>query len=195
MAASNKRANRLFQQTGEALASSSSSPAAKKVAKLCLEAEELDAAIRQTANVIKTKDLPEALSALGTSVWKSDNGHYAVEIKPFVSGTLPKADKDAAKRKKAIAWIVANGGAAIVKTEIGLSFGKQDRAQAERVLRSLSKAGFEPDVNEGVHPQTLLAFVREKLEGGEQVDLDTLGLFSGRTAKLTIVDLDKPKKR
>jgi hypothetical protein len=38
--------------------------------------------------------------------------------------------------------------------------------------------------SEGIHAQTLLAFVREKLRNGEEVPIDTLGLYAGRVAKV-----------
>lgn len=195
-----KKDNKLFEDTGVALATSfsSSSPAVKKVQGLCLEAEALAETIENLEellksakardNIIKTQELPEAVSELGTTEWKSENGRYEVSVDSFVSGTLPK---DPDRREAAIEWLTEHDGAAMVKTEIVMAFGKQDREYAEKMIASLKKSKAPFEVTEGVHPQTLLAYVRERMEDGEPVDLDVLGIYSGRKAKLKI---NEPKE-
>ncbi len=191
-----KSANQRFKQAGEALASSN--PAVKKVTALCLEQDELENSIAEieemlkTAkarlNLIKVKDMPDAMSELGSMEWTSENGHYKVAVGTFVSGTLPK---EADARAEATDYFASIGGGPLIKTEIALGFGKQEHALAEKAKKVLKKAGFDPVIQTGVHPQSLLAFVREKLEAGEEIDADKLGVFVGRQAKLTVVDVEK----
>lgn len=199
-----KKDSKLFEETGAALAASfsSSSPAVKKVQGLCLEAEALAETIENLEellksakardNIIKTQELPEAVSQLGTTTWKSENGRYDVKVDNFVAGTLPKEEE---AREKAIEYLMAHDGASMIKTEISMAFGKQDRKIAERVINQLNKMKVGADVSEGVHPQTLLAYVRERMEDGDEINLEVLGIYSGRKAKITINDPEKASER
>jgi hypothetical protein len=42
-------------------------------------------------------------------------------------------------------------------------------------------------MDENVHTQTLLAFVREKVRNGDDIDFDALGIYTGKVAKITEV--------
>lgn len=188
-------AAKMFKEAGAAAAASN--PAVKKVTALCMEQdalqtsidelEELLAGAKARFNIIKVKELPDAMAELGSSEWKSSNGRYKVEIGDFVSGTLPKEEKE---RLAATDYLAKNGAGPLIKTEISLGFGKEEHAQADKARKLLTKAGFTPTIQTGVHPQSLLAWARERMKNGEPINFDLLGLFSGRQAKLTVVDIE-----
>lgn len=130
-------------------------------------------------NAIKTKTLPELMTELGMESL-TRNGQV-FETHDFVSGSLPK-DED--KRQKAIAWLEANGGAGLIKTNLSMAFGKDDREEAIRIYKLLKSNGVEPQADTGVHSATLQAFARERLKNGETIDTETLGLYTGRVVKI-----------
>ena len=195
----------LFQQAGEAMASSS--PAGEKVKKLCEEHQsvsdivkglEEDLARNKTRlNVIKTQELPEAMSAVGTTEWKDEAAGCKVTVGTFVAGSLPKSNEDDdAKRQDAIEYLASLGGENLIQSEISLTFSKDQYPQFEKALKAIQKANIgEPSVGTTVNAMSLAAFVRELLEDGQEVDVKRLGLFNGRTAKVSIIKPKASKKK
>lgn len=197
----------LFKQASEAL-SSASSPAKDNLVRLLVEwdeiaetiagLEELLSSANARKNELKTKSIPDAMAALGSGEWvgeepDEDGKVPKVVMEDFVSGSLPK---EPAYREAAIAWLEENGGAELLKTEISATFGKSQHNSALEIFEGLVKKaeemGFMLTMDSGVHAQTYLAFMREKLKNGEQVPVEKLNLFVGRMAKVSRV---KAKKR
>jgi len=150
-------------------------------------------------NHIKTKELPEALASAGTSDWTSLDNRVHVELKDFVSGNLPKADdaEGEKKRKKAIDWVVKNGGEALIKTVITVSFEKKEHSKARALFSALKKQKYAVKMESGIHPQTFLAWIRERLRNGAKLDMEVLGITIGNYADISFPegDVQKPKKR
>ena len=51
-------------------------------------------------------------------------------------------------------------------------------------MEDLRQKGYTVNSKMGVHPMTLISHVKERLKNGDQVPLETLGLFAGRVAKI-----------
>lgn len=187
--------NDLFKTVGEALASSS--PEVGKVIALADEAKLLEAHIEQLDgelksanaryNEIKTKLIPDAMSAMGSSEWTAEDKSIKIKVEDFIAGSLPKStDEDPEARQRALGLVEAYGGQDIIKTEVNLAFSKSEHNEAMNAVGVLRDMGLDPVVESGIHPQTYLAFIRERLKNGEEVDIAGLGLFQGRKAKITI---------
>lgn len=84
----------------------------------------------------------------------------------------------------AFEWLRANGHDDIIKRELTLQFGRGDDKQAELVRDELCRLGLSPTDRESVHPGTLKAFVRERMETGQAVPTDMFGVFTGQRAKI-----------
>lgn len=162
----------------------------------CSEAIELDEAIKgyelamktakQRLHALRTVKIPEAMAEAGIGdVFSMDTGHV-IKLKQFVSGSLPK---EAEKRDLAMKVLTQYGGAALIKTAVEMQFGKGESHEAQKVAAELRAEGYAVDVKEDVHAMSLQAFAREKLREGEDLPLETLGLFAGTTA-----DIKEPKK-
>lgn len=153
----------------------------KRAVALQKEIDDLEkdlAAKKKSFTRITQTELP--MMMVGISSVKLDDG-VEVKISQFVSGSLPK--EDAAKRA-AIEWLEAHDGEGIIKTEVSVSFSKAQYDEAKKVAEQLEKDGLPVNFDTTVHPQTLAAYVRERMDGGEEVDLEKLGVFVGRVAKL-----------
>lgn len=135
--------------------------------------------MNEAMNHLKTKAMPEIMKSIGLDLFV--RGGRKFEIYGFVSGSLPKGEEE---RAKAIAWLEANDGAGLIKTQMSLAFGRSDREEAVRVFRLLKEAGAEPSVETGVHAATLQAFARERLRAGQVIDTDVLGLYTGEVVKI-----------
>jgi hypothetical protein len=127
------------------------------------------------------KLLPEAMASLGMDCFSLADGSK-ISVKDFVSGTLNKAPD----KEFALNWISENGGEALIKTEVNMSFGKGESNRAMNAIGMLEDQGYEVKSEMGVHPQTLGSFVREKLANGEDIPLADLGVFVGRHAKIQL---------
>jgi hypothetical protein len=130
------------------------------------------------------KSIPDAMAAAGTSNFTTDKG-VKVSIKEILNGTLPK---DPAMRTAALKWLEEHEGRSIIKGTITAEFerGEDNSEKRNRAAEALSALSVNFVEQEGVHPQTLAAYARERIKNGEEVPLDLLGLYSGRMAKIVI---------
>jgi hypothetical protein len=162
----------------------------------CSEAIELDEAVKgyelamKTAksrlHSLRTIKIPEAMAEAGIGdVFSMDTGHV-IKLKQFVSGSMPKEDE---KRDLAMKVLAQHGGAALIKTAVGMIFDKGQAHEAQQVADNLRSDGYDVSIKEDVNAMSLQAFAREKLRNGEELPLEALGLFAGTTA-----DIKEPKR-
>jgi hypothetical protein len=142
--------------------------------------EENLAELKKRQNQRKTVELPDAMAEVGLSTFSLSSG-FTIKVEEFVSGSLPK---DEFRRDAAISWLSENGAEALIKTEVNLTFAKSEHNRALSLISELSDKGYNVSAKNGIHPQTLIAHIRERLKSGEEVPLDLLGLYAGRVAKI-----------
>ena len=135
-------------------------------------------------NKIKTQDLPAMMAEVGVDEL-SVPGQAKIKIKEFVSGSLPK---EPGARDLAIKWLENHDGAALIKTEVSLTFGKAEHNVANALVEELKQRQFPVESSSGVHASTLQAFARECLKNGDEIDLETLGLYAGRIADIKLIN-------
>jgi hypothetical protein len=178
----------LFDIQEEAHASSDSAmqrlvAAAKEIIEteqLIQQLEENLSELKARHNKSKTIDLPDMMAECGLSEFRTDTG-FRIAVEDFVSGSLPKDD---AKRREAIVWLENNGAENLIKTELSMAFGKSEHNEALSLMSELQEKGYTVNSKMGVHPMTLISHIKERLKSGDQVPLETLGLFAGRVAKI-----------
>lgn len=141
-------------------------------------------------NFIKTKLIVDVMTEMQSTSWTSEGG-TKIEIADFVAGSLPKEEE---KRDAAIKHLEENDGGSLLKTSINLEFSKSQHNEALAMADDLRQKGYEPVIKSDVHSQTLMAFARERLKSGGNIDLEVLGLFSGRVAKITHAGKASPTK-
>lgn len=145
------------------------------------EVEALLKTLSSHANELKTKIIPDKMAEVGLSEFATPEG-YKLKIEEFVAGSLPK---DPDRRERAIKRLEEWGADGVIKNEIHLSFDKSQHNEAMALADDLRKRGFACEVKSGVHPQTYLAVIRERLASGGEIDLEEMGVFSGRRTKIT----------
>lgn len=159
---------------------------AEELVALEIQVNDLQLLLKQLtgrSNELKTQILPDKMAEVGLSEFVTPVGNR-IKIEDFIAGSLPK---DPQKRIKAIATLEAMGGDGIIRNELLLTFGKSQHNEAMALADDLRHRGFAAEVTSGVHPQTYLAFVRERLRNGEEVDAEALGVFVGRKTKVELV--------
>lgn len=135
---------------------------------------------KKALNVILSSALPDLMASAGTKEFITDEG-FKVSIKDFLSGSLPKDDD---KRTAALEWLRGNGAEDLIKNELHAHFDRGQDNIAGDVAGKLNEAGIRYEQTVGVHPSTLKAYARERMEHGEDVPLELLGLYAGRIAEI-----------
>lgn len=138
-------------------------------------------------NGIRRRHIPDTMVRLGMDSFKLDDGStVGVDVK--ISANITVANKAAA-----FAWLREHNFDGLIKTKVGADFGKGESSMADAAVKALRDAGFEPSVDESVHPMTLKSFVKERLEEGEELPLDTFGVHEFKEARIKLPKTRKAK--
>lgn len=124
--------------------------------------------------------IPAIMDELGMEEFKLSDGSQ-VSVKKVVQASISEDNKP-----DAFKWLEDHDFDGIIKTKVLSSFGKGEIGDAKEALETLQKAGFEATMDRSVHSQTLKAFVRERLEEGDNIPLQTFGVFEFKLAKIVL---------
>lgn len=128
---------------------------------------------------IEQEDLPDLLREFGVSEIKLADG-TAVKITEEIDCAITEE-----RRPLAHAWLVDNGFGGLIKTEVTLSFSKDENEEAQRVVAELGEiTDAAPVVDERIHPATLKSFIKERLEAGTAVPFDLFGVHPFSKARI-----------
>lgn len=122
------------------------------------------------------EDLPTLLAELGLSKFTLDDGSE-VTIKQTYGANI-RSDR----KSEAFDWLRDNGYDDIIKNTVACKFGRGEDSLAESFIEVASKAGFAVDQKTEVHPQTLRAFVKERVESGDEFPMEMFGAYIGQRA-------------
>ena len=127
--------------------------------------------------------LPQKMAELGMQDLRLKDGSR-ITIDMFYATRINKNNRDAAR-----AWLRQQGHGDIIKNQVSVSFGKGEDDTALETMTLLEQEGLFPAQKESVHPSTLKAFVKERIESGDSAFTpDTQKLFSvyqGKRTKIT----------
>lgn len=173
--------------------------AAKKLLENRKKELELQAALKlmqENINNLETVVLPEIMDRANCSVYKTPDGDL-IEIKQIIQASLPskttimKARSDERslllnRLNLAFKWLRENGAGSLIKNKIIIDIGKRDE-DADIICKEISERfGITPEREEGVHPMTLTAYVKERINDAEEVPTDLFNVYMGRKAFVKI---------
>lgn len=176
---------------------------ANRMRKLQWDVDQLDAQkheLQQIVDRIAFQDIPDLMEKWGLSEIRLKDGSR-VTIKPFVKASMPtetailkaktEEERDLIRSRidGGLEYLRKNGAESIIKNLLKVEFGKGQGKQAEAAIKALHKLGIEAETVQGVHPQTLTAWVRERLTAGKPIDMGLFGVFNGNIA---VVEGAKP---
>lgn len=121
--------------------------------------------------------IPSLMDEMG--VERIDVDGVTVSRKMMVHASIPVD-----RREDAFSWLREQGLDDIIKNDVIVSFGKGEDNIAGDVIGMLEERGFEPSTKTHIHPSTLRAFVKERVETGKPIDLDMFGAFVANTAEI-----------
>lgn len=159
---------------------------AQKATDLTVEIELLEEEVKSKSKEladITERQMVEIFDELKLGDLTTDSG-WKFKVQNEVKGSLPK---DPVKKRAALDEIKKLNGEGIIKNEVVVDIPKGDEASqiVSTLLQKAAELGV-PAVNEqNVHPQTLLAFVRNCLKDGEDIDPEKVGVYLLRRTKVT----------
>ncbi len=128
---------------------------------------------------VNEEDIPMLMNEMGMDSVTVD-GHK-VSVRQFVHARISDD-----KREEAFAFLRSIGEADIIKNDVIVSFKAGEDNMAGAVVEDLrGQYGLEPSQKTHVHPSTLKAWVKGRVESGKELDFDTFGVFVGNEAKIT----------
>ena len=156
------------------------------VGALAKRAKELEKEIDDIEDVLKERKeqqrklledtIPAMLDELGMKSFKMADGSQ-IDIKPFYSASIKEE-----KRAQAYEWLREHGFDDIIKNTVSVRFGRGEDELAARAINLLRAQGFPVEQTEKIEPQTLKAWVKERVEKGQPVDSELFGVFIGQKA-------------
>mgnify|MGYP003665507761 FL=1 len=152
---------------------------ARKIKQQQDKVERLDRELKdekQALLKLTDEDLPSTMADLGLSRFSLDDGS-TVEVKPTYGASILVKDRPAAYD-----WLRENGFDDIIKNVISCQFGRGEDDQASAFHAFASQQGYQADQNESIHASTLKAFVKERIETGEDFPHTLFGAYVGQRA-------------
>lgn len=145
--------------------------------------EALEAA-KEVEKRLEREDLPELMREVGFTSFALNDGSE-VELIDDISCNITEDNV-----QDAMAWLDGNGFGGLIKTQMQVTFNREDRTKAlglaELLFANAKKHGVEiaPVLNEKVHPATLKSFIKEELSKGTAVPFDLFSIHPYSKVKI-----------
>ena len=134
------------------------------------EAETLLKNLKAEKQKLSTQMIPDLMDEMG--VERVDVDGLTVTKKQIVAASIPVD-----KRELAFDWLRERGLDDIIKNDVVCTFGRGQDNLAKDAFWTLKDKGLEPSTKTHIHPMTLKAFVKDRVEQGQEIDLDLFGAF------------------
>ena len=121
-------------------------------------------------------ELPEAMQDLGMDkIVLSDGSSISISTEYY-------ANISKAKANEAYSWLKENGFGDLIKNEINMKFARGEENTASHMRHVLEAYDVPYSEKESVHWQTLRAFVKEQIEAGAPIPMDTFSVHISNKA-------------
>tara|TARA_R100001015_G_C4515495_1_gene85956 strand:- start:54 stop:635 length:582 start_codon:yes stop_codon:yes gene_type:complete len=124
------------------------------------------------------QELPALMQEIGLSKVELSDGSK-VSVKPIYSGNITAANQEAA-----FGWLRENNFGDIIKNEVKAAFGAGEDEAAASFIKAAAEIGVETTEKQGVHHSTLRAWIKERVESGDDFPTELFGAFIGQRAKI-----------
>lgn len=161
-------------------------------AKLQLEdIEDRATALQQQIKEITRGELPDLMGQAGVpKLHISAEGNlpaFEIKVQPFARANIPQGWPQQ-QRQQAFDWLDEHGHGDLIKTEVIVTFNRDERAQALDLVQRLRSMGIDPYITEAVHHATMGKWLRECIARGVVVPLDIVGGDVGTEAVIKEVE-------
>jgi len=122
------------------------------------------------------EDLPASMAEMGLASFTLDDGSQ-IDVKPTYGASILVDN-----RPKAYEWLRDHGYDDIIKNNVSVSFGRGEDDLANAFKAVAEKEGYLPQQETSIHAGTLKAFVRERIEAGDEFPMELFGAYVGQRA-------------
>jgi len=126
---------------------------------------------------VNEEDIPALMQEMGMDSLTVDGNKIA--LRQFVHARIPEDQRD-----QAFAWLRSIGEGDIIKHDVTVSFNTGQDNIAGAVVDDLRQQGLDPAQKTHVHPQTLKAWVKGRIESGKDIDFEMFGVYVGNEATI-----------
>ena len=140
--------------------------------------EEHTRTLKEKARELSQIVIPQMMKEMNITKLKLKDG-ASIEVSNFYSAKIILE-----KQEAAFNWLRSNGLGDIIKNDITVTFGRGEDNKAMAYATLAKGQGYEPVQKVGVHPQTLKAVVRERVESGQNMPTDLFNTFVGNQTKI-----------
>lgn len=122
------------------------------------------------------EDIPDTMTEIGVSEYKLIDGS-SVTLKPTYGAHISEDNQ-----QEAFQWLRDNELDDIIKNTVSVEFGRKEDEQALAFKELVEEQKYEPVQVTNIHPQTLKAFIRERIEKGMEIPNHLFGVWAGQRA-------------
>ena len=131
---------------------------------------------KKTLLKLTDEEMPAMLAEIGISSFSLDDGS-TVEVKQTYGASILVDNRPAAYE-----WLREHGYDDIIKNTVLCQFGRGEDDLASSFAAFAQQQGYVPQQKTEVHPQTLRAFIKERVEEGEAFPMELFGAWVGQRA-------------
>ena len=135
--------------------------------------------LKEKARYISQIEVPQMMEEMHITKLKLKDGE-SVEIKKIYGASITPDNQE-----QAFTWLREHGLGDIIKNDVTVTYGRGEDNKAQQYAVLARGQGFEPVQKIGVHPQTLKAVVRERIESGQDMPSDLFKTYAGNSTKIT----------
>ena len=160
----------------------------RSIAEIARAVRDKEAQVNQLEQTLKAEkkallkltdeDLPAMLQEIGLNSFELDDGSK-IEVRPQYGAHI-KIDN----REQAYEWLRVNDFGDLIKNTVSCDFGRGEDDMASNFCDFAEQQGFLAKQKMEIHPATLKAWVRERVENGEEFPMDLFGAFIGQRATI-----------
>ena len=127
---------------------------------------------------LKQEELPTIMAELNLSSFSLQDGSQ-VTLKPISSGRIKEDDK-----ARAFAWLREHGSGDLIKNTVTVTFNREQDNEAKALVADLEEKDLKPKQKSEIHPQTLQAWVKERIAEGKPLDMELFNVWVGQRAEI-----------
>lgn len=163
---------------------------AKEAVDIGFEVEAIESLLKTKTdrlNAIKTKEMVDIMTTAGVDEITVEGNKF--KLSKYVSGSFPKVDPEVpesiVKNRIAVERLEEYDGAGLITADINVQFGRGNHNAFVDLRERLIEEGFTVIAGEKVNTASLHAFCRKRMEDGEPLDAEALGVNVGNFVKIT----------
>lgn len=138
-------------------------------------------AAKERVRRLVEEDIPGLMSELGVKRLVLETGE-TISVGFEVFAQIPKDGK-----QLAFNWLEEHGHGGLIKTEISVTFGRDELGIAKRIATEIvEREGRPVELDQSVHAGTLKAWLKEQLQEGQSVPLELFGARPVNIAKIKL---------